>query len=177
MGASKREFTEEREYKQETMNVSMEVDYCYSLPMEIKTEITTNKNKSNMISLSEIKEKLENEEIDPLETYGILKTYEKEFQEVLNLCKEQALRDAENYEKDFELKGYKFEKKNGRAMYNFKGIKAWSELEAKKKEVEARAKNAFNAYKLGSTSISEDGEVNELPIVTYTNDVLSVKKL
>lgn len=159
MSVSKQNFIEEREYEQQEMNVN------------------TTKNKSKMINLEKIKQQLINEEIDALETFGKLKVFEKEFEDVLAICKKQALIEAENYEKDFQLKGYQFEKKNGRAMYNFKGIKAWAELESKKKEVEARAKNAFNAYKLGNTSISEDGEVNELPIVTFTSDVLSVKKI
>lgn len=152
MGASKQEFIEQRQL--EELN-----------------------SKKVFLDLDIIKKQLENEEIDSLEMFGKLKTYEKKFKEVLDICKKQALNDSELYEKDFELKGFKFEKKNGRAIYNFKGIKAWSDLELKKKEVEAKAKNAYNAWKLGNTSISEDGEVTEMPIVTYTSDVLSVKKI
>lgn len=176
MGASKQEFIQQRELEN-TMNVTMGVSYYHSLPTEIKREMLTNKKQTKMINLEEIKQQLINEEIDPLEVFANLKEYEKGFKEVLNLAKEQAIEEAEKYEKTFELKGFKFERQQGRAIYNFKGLKEWQEAEAVKKQVEAKAKNAFNAYKLGNDVISEDGELQQLPEVSYTSDVLKVKKI
>ena len=131
-----------------------------------------------MLDLNSIEEKLLNEEIDALETFGLLKTHEKQLDKVLDLCKEQAIMESHHYEKNFKLKGYEFEKKNGRSMYNFKGIKEWVDLDIQKKELESKLKNALKCHELGTTPIDDKtGEVLKLPILKHSADVLSVKKI
>ena len=115
-------------------------------------------------------------EEDALKVYAILKDYEKTLKKCINDVQPIALAEAENYsETTFSEHGYTFTKRNGGARYSFDNISEWVDKKQELKEIEERAKQAHKAYEKNLTSVSEDGEVIELPVVTYAKDSISVK--
>jgi len=116
--------------------------------------------------------------INPLEVYAKLKKEIKELTECLSLISDYAVEEALKMDsKTFELKGYKFEVRNGSARYSFKNIPEWSEKQKELKEIESIAKIAYSSYQKGVTTLSQDAEIVALPEVTYSKDVVVVKEL
>ena len=84
--------------------------------------------------------------------------------------KDEALDEATEYGKSFELKGYSFELRSGRRNYDFKHIPKWVELNNSRKQLEELSKKAEE------TEIYDaDGERIEPPVVTYSSDSLIIK--
>jgi len=86
-----------------------------------------------------------------------------------------ALHESQYEDKTFSKGEHQFTKMSGRSLWNFKKLKDWSESKAKLKSIEEGYKSAFRNYQQGLTIITSDGEVLELPEVTYTRDTLSIK--
>lgn len=129
-----------------------------------------------MIDYAELVQNVLNGDESPLKAYAILSLLQKDIDKAVKEIKEYALEEANKYpDKTFEDYGFKFERRNGSARYSFKHIEEWSNLKEQLSDVEQRAKQAYSSYKSGLTSVSEDGEVMELPEVTYGSDVLVVK--
>ena len=121
---------------------------------------------------------------------GVLKTaielqkLSDELSELLNLIKmfseehiEEISQESEDYGGVFE--GYEIKKRNGRKMISYKNVPEWKEAEKTKKQIEAKYKAMLSAIEkgLGNANISEDGEVLELPEVTYSKSGISYKKI
>lgn len=111
-------------------------------------------------------------DIDPLEAYAQAKYTLDSYTKLVDELKELAIEEAEKYPKQFENFGFKFEKRAGRTIYDFKHLQQWQQAEATKKLIEEQSKAA-----LKHQIIDEDGCVVEPPKVTYTKDVLIIKKL
>lgn len=105
-----------------------------------------------------------------------VKEFKKYFDGLVKEVEEIALEEASSYESNFELNGLKFEKRNGRATYNYKKIDIWVAKKNELKEIEDNLKANFSAFKRGVTMVSEDGEVLPVPEVSYSKDVLIVKE-
>lgn len=82
--------------------------------------------------------------------------------------------DAINYNNQY--KGYKIELRNGRKIFDYSGIKEITEKKNEIKELENRAKVAFENRQKGILNIDEDGCEIELPIVKYTASSVILKK-
>lgn len=116
-------------------------------------------------------------DINPLEAYAQAKHLLDQYTKLVDDLKEYAQDEAEKYPKQFEDFGFKFEKRSGRTMYDFKHIDKWKDLTKNVKDFEDVCKQALKAMEQGGTIIDEDGCVVEPPKVTYTKDVLIIKKL
>lgn len=115
-------------------------------------------------------------EEEALKVYAILKDYEKVLKKCISEVQPIAIAEAENYtETTFSEHGYTFTKRNGGARYAFDNIPEWVEKKQQLKDIEEKAKQAHKSYEKNLTSVSEDGEVIELPTVTYAKDSISVK--
>jgi len=112
---------------------------------------------------------------DALQAYAYLKQVEKAFKDCLSAVQELAQEDADKHPKSFEHAGFKFEKRAGGKVWNFKNIPAWADAKADLTDIEAQAKLAFAAYEKGQNMVSEDGEIHDLPEVTYKKDSLIIK--
>tara|TARA_B100000809_G_scaffold35824_1_gene31436 strand:+ start:543 stop:962 length:420 start_codon:yes stop_codon:yes gene_type:complete len=114
--------------------------------------------------------------IAALSTYGNLKKCQALYSEAIKQIEEIAFNEADLYsEKTFKDSGFVFEKRNGGIRYSFKHIEEWQEIENQKKELEARSKQAYLAIQRNLLVGSEDGEVVEIPKVSYTKNSLIVK--
>ena len=119
---------------------------------------------------------VENGNESALKAYAILKKAEDSIKKMIDTVKEQALEEASNHaEKTFSDHGFIFERRNGSARYSFKHIEEWNNLKEEIKQLETRSKTAYSNYNKGMMTATIDGEEIELPVVTYTSDVLIVK--
>lgn len=116
-------------------------------------------------------------EIEALLVLAELKEQKKQIESWIKEVEEIALDDALNYEKTFDLHGFKFERRAGGQYYDFSKIPAWAEKKNELKEVEAKAKAAYSSYKQGLLTATEDGEEVMLPEVKHKKDSLIVKRI
>ncbi len=113
-----------------------------------------------------------------LKAYAILKSEHAKFTEYIKEVEPAAFSEAANWdEKTFKLEGFKFTKKAGGKMWNFKELPEWQKAKAAITDIEEKAKLAYANYDKGLMSVTLDGDVKELPIVTYRKDSVSVTKL
>lgn len=116
-------------------------------------------------------------DMSALEAFARLKQMEKDLKDMLNEVEPDALHEAASYPENTFCNGvYTFEKRKGGANYNFKVIPEWVAKKEELTEIENKAKAAFKASILNVTGISVDGEVIDLPEVTYKKDSLILKQ-
>lgn len=113
-------------------------------------------------------DRIESGDIDSIPFFLELRNVKKLIEDTLNQISENVLSDLSGQPK--EINGFKIEPQNGRAMYNFKHIPEWVDLQRQIKEVENRSKIA-----LSNMIIDENtGEVVAPAIVTYSKDTIKV---
>ena len=76
-----------------------------------------------------------------------------------------------------QYNGYDIQVRSGGKTFSFRHIPEWQEVEAKKKEVEAKYKSYFDASQKGMMAVSEDGEEILIPEVSYRKASVILKKL
>lgn len=171
MGASSREFLEQREYAM--------LD-CLSVE-ELRNNVIVEEgvNYDFIENYQSIFLKVENGTITACEGYALINEIENDFKKKKEIISCLALEESELHPKNFALAGFKFERRNGKATYNFKGLQSWNDAKSKLKAIEDLSKQAFSNYKKGLKVdiIDENGEVVQLPKVTYSSDILIVKAL
>ena len=114
-------------------------------------------------------------EADALKAYGMAKLHFKKATDALKAIEAEALDQAENYEKNFVKDGFKFEKRNGAKRFDFKHLAEWADKKAELTEIESKYKGAFQSFERGLKQVTDDGEIIELPKVSYSQDSLTVK--
>lgn len=113
-----------------------------------------------------------------LKAYAVLKAEEANIKRYMDKIKEEAISEASKWsENTFNHNGFRFTKVKGKARYSFKHIPEWAELDKKRKALEDRCKKAYQSYQQGVTSVSEDGEIIDMPEVTYSADGISVNAM
>jgi chaperonin GroEL (HSP60 family) len=124
-------------------------------------------------------DKMQDGEISPLEAYAMAKQVDAEHQQYLEEMQAQAIEESKKWqEKSFAFKGFQFEKRHGSRRFDFKNISEWKVAKENIAAVEEKYKLAWeSSIKSKMHTVSEDGEVLELPQVTYSKDVIIVKPL
>lgn len=126
---------------------------------------------------------VKNGEMNPLSAVIYLRKEREHLENSLALIKEFEAEnydliqnEAEKYQNQYE--GFKFEFRNGRKTYDFKGIPEWQSAEKYKKEIEAKYKSMLEAKIKGAphANISEDGEELPLPEIKYSKSSLIIKR-
>lgn len=114
---------------------------------------------------------------NPLKAYGIICNQIEELKICAEQVKEAAILEALNQDsKTFTNSGFKFGLKEGGARYDYKHIPEWVKAKKALDAVQAKAKAAYSVYKAGGdVSINAEGDVIELPHVTYNKESLSAK--
>lgn len=131
--------------------------------------------------LNQIIKKAEGGHITKLDATIKLREQRKEMEAVINSIKkwedkelESIAIEAADYPDGY--KGYQFEFRNGRKLWDFKGIPEYNEHMEKVKQVQESAIAAFNLFqKTGQKPISEDGELLPMPDLNYAKSSLVVK--
>lgn len=111
----------------------------------------------------------------PYEALAHLKELDVELKQALKFITQVAVEEAKYEDKTFNKGEHTFTKVNGRRIFNFKEIPSWIEAKEQLTEIETKHKGAYSQYEKGIRSVNEDGELLELPKVTYTSDTISVK--
>lgn len=138
--------------------------------------MTDNSTINSMIdTIAKMCENTDDGKQSPFEALGYLKELDNTIKEALKYVMKVAIDEAKYEDKTFINGLHQFTKVNGRAIYNFKNIKEWSDIKSNLKEVEDKYKTAFRNYSNGIQNVTNDGEVLDLPEVKYTADTLSVK--
>lgn len=112
---------------------------------------------------------------DPIRAYAILKEEQELIKKGLEAISGGVMEEMAKEDKNFTRHGYKFEKRSGRKVWNFKHLDRWDDARNQLKEVEDYYKKAYEASNKQIMSVSQDGEIIELPKVTFTRDVLIIK--
>jgi hypothetical protein len=112
-----------------------------------------------------------------LTTYAEMNMLKKHIEKCMEEIKEEAQKEADSFnEKTFVFKGFEFTKTEGKRMYDFKNVQKWVETKSKLSEIEELAKQSANNYaKLKTMLVTEDGEVVEPCVITYSKPSISVK--
>ena len=115
-----------------------------------------------------------------LESLMIMEQHRKQmdgFQKTIKEFKDEFLTEIQNEALNYqgEYHGNEISVRSGGKMYSFKHIKEWQEADAAKKDIEERSKAAFIASQKNMMSVSEDGEIMELPKISYRKDSVVIK--
>lgn len=122
-------------------------------------------------------EQTENGDLSALTTYAQIKRLKDLFTEAEKQISDLALDQASEYsEKTFTEGLFTFEKRNGSRRFSYKNIPEVVTAEKTVKDLKETYKQAFISMEKGLSSVDEDGVLLEVPEVSYTKDVLIVKK-
>lgn len=139
-----------------------------------------------LTEIADVAIQFDNGDIEILNALTQLENYKGPLQrglDVIKHFKDQNTEEIDAASKNFKdgYGGYLIEVRNGGRMLNFKGIEEWQECDELKKDCEKKYKTMLDAKIAGNANanISKDGEVLELPVVTYRKSsvILKEKKL
>jgi len=111
-----------------------------------------------------------------------LNEHKKEIEECLSLIKDwqqqmQTEIEADVIDNNGTYNGYDIKLVAGRKTYNFQSVQEIEEVNVQKKELESKYKSLFDVYvKTGQNPISEDGEVYDLPSISYGKSHFRITK-
>ena len=111
-----------------------------------------------------------------LKQYAKLCEIEKEIKTAKADMLESVQYELDKQPKTFNEYGYTFEKRAGGRMYDYKHLKEWQVHSKELKNCEERFRISLASNEKGLNLVSNEGEVLELPKVTYKRDSLIVKK-
>lgn len=115
-----------------------------------------------------------------LETVIELRAIKEFFDKQLKKIKEfedkyYSILEQESSEIGGELKGVKFEFRNGGKVFSFDNIKEIREKEDELKSLKEKYKSAWENKQKGLLAVTEDGEELELPTISYRKSSMIVK--
>lgn len=111
--------------------------------------------------LYELRDAVLNKEANPLSAYITLKEMEKDLAVILKQVQPLALEEAKTYEETtFNAFGAKITVKSGGGRWKFSHIPQWESAKETLKEIEEKAKSAYNNKGFGMI-VSDEGEVIE----------------
>jgi hypothetical protein len=129
--------------------------------------------KFNM-DLAELKEQIENEQIDTLLFLGQLKRIENEVKELRQLALESALLEFEKYgEKTVKLGNYEFSKSQS-GRHSYKHSQEWLNLDISRKKLEKDMQMAYKYAQKGEQFVL-DGVVIEPSEYKANKESISIK--
>jgi len=122
-------------------------------------------------------EQAENGDVSALSVYAQVKRLKDFYAEAEKQISDLALDQASEYsEKTFSEGAFTFEKRNGSRRFSYKNIPEVVNAENTVKDLKETYKQAFISMEKGLSSVDQDGVLLEVPTVSYTKDVLIVKK-
>ena len=127
-----------------------------------------------MSDIYELRDSVLSAEADALSAYITLKEFEKDLALIVKQVQPLALEEAKSYdETSFDAFGAKVTVKKGAGRWSFKHIPQWEKAKETLKEVEEKAKSAYNNKGFGMI-VSDDGEVIEPANYTEGEEQISV---
>ena len=130
-----------------------------------------------MIDTANLVQEVIDGNFSPYEAEYIIKKQMYDLSVHLEIVHTEAQNQSIYEDKNFEKDGFKMEKRNGRKVWNFKGCESYKIAKDNLTEIENDLKDNFNQWEKGNTVTNEDGVIMEVPKVTYTKEVLIIKKV
>lgn len=119
---------------------------------------------------------VENGDANAIEVFAVVKKIEKLFADAKTKIDEYALEEARKYgSTSFDAHGIKCELRSGGKRFDYKNIQEWNVASENLKSIEEKYKLAYTNHSKGLMAVSNDGEVLELPKVSFSKDSLIVK--
>ena len=127
-----------------------------------------------MSDIYELRDSVLSAEANALSAYIALKEFEKDLALIVKQVQPLALEEAKSYdETSFDAFGAKVTVKKGAGRWSFKHIPQWEKAKETLKNVEEKAKSAYNNKGFGMI-VSDDGEVIEPAEYTQGEEQISV---
>ena len=130
-----------------------------------------------MIDTSNLVQKVLDGYFSPYEAEYIIKEQMNALKVHLEVVHAEAQNQSIYEPKSFEKDGFKMEKRDGRKVWNFKDCESYKIAKANLTEIESDLKANYAMWEKGKTVTDEDGVVMEVPKVSYTKEVLIIKKI
>lgn len=128
-----------------------------------------------MSDIYELRDAVLSSETNPLSAYIALKEFEKDLAVILRQVQPLALEEAKTYEdQTFDAFGAKVTVKSGAGRWSFKHIPQWNEAKETLKEVEEKAKSAYQNKGFGVIVEEDSGEIIEPAEYTEGAEQISV---
>ena len=129
-------------------------------------------------TLSSLVQDVQDGNENPLRAWAVITEIEKYIEQCKEATKVFVAEEANKYpEMRFEANGFVVEKRNGRAVWDFKNCKSWVEKNKILKDHEEILKHSYQIYNKGGViGVNEDGEQVEIPSVKYTDQTIIVRE-
>ena len=113
-------------------------------------------------------------EFSALQAYIAMKDLSAYLDVCMSEIKEGAQSEAAQYEKGAVVQNYKVEVVSSAGRWDYTRVPDWNIYQRKLKEVEEAAKAAYQAKEKGLLTVTQDGEVSELPVYTPGKETLKL---
>lgn len=130
-----------------------------------------------MLDTAQLVQEVMDGNTSPYKALHFLKDLQKTIKTQIEIVEVEAFNQCEYEDKTFEKDGFKIEKRNGGKMYNFKNCESYKTAKDNLTELEAILKENYQQWERGNQVVDENGEVGEVPTVTYRKDSLIIKKI
>ena len=113
-----------------------------------------------------------------LKALGTLKEQMAFIKDCIEEIESLAMEEAQKYnESQFQAFGYKITVRKGGRVWNFKKCPQWALKKAELVEIETGLKGIYEAHKIGTTPVDDQGEIMTLPAVTEREDSISFVRI
>jgi hypothetical protein len=129
-----------------------------------------------MIDISQLTQDVMDGKTSPYKALHYLKQLKKDLEIQIEIIEVEAFNQCEYEDKTFEADGFKIEKRNGRKIWNFKKCQSYQIAKDNLTEIKDDLKSNYQQFERGKQVVDQEGEVGEIPEVTYTKDSLIIKK-
>jgi len=107
----------------------------------------------------------------------LLNELQKNIKIQIEIVEVEAFNQSQYEDKTFEKDGFKIEKRNGRKKWNFKSCESYKVAKDKLTTIENDLKDNFSQWEKGKQVVDENGEIGEVPTVTYSKGSLIIKEI
>ena len=130
-----------------------------------------------MINTTKITQQVIDGEFSPFEASYLIKEQINALKTHLEIVNTEAKNQSIYEDKTFKKDGFKMEKRNGRKIWDFEECKSYKIAKYNLTEIENDLKANFSMFEKGKSVIDEHGEIMEVPMVKFTDEVLIIKKI
>jgi serine/threonine-protein kinase RIO1 len=113
-------------------------------------------------------------EFSALQAYIAMKDLLTHLEVCMSEIKQEAQSLAAQYEKGAVVQNYKVEVVSAAGRWDYTRVPEWNIYQRKLKEVEEQSKAAYQAKEKGLFTVTQDGEVSELPVYTPGKETLKL---
>lgn len=130
-----------------------------------------------MLDTAQLVQEVMDGKFSPYKALHFLKDLQKNIKTQIEIVEVEAFNQSQYEDKTFEKDGFIIEKRNGRKSWNFKGCKSFIDANDELEKVKSDLKANFTQWEKGKQVVDENGEIGEVPQVTYAKDSMIIKPI